>query len=80
MPKGSPEGLRNADGRLCLLRYRSVVFQRVTASRKLADCWHCGRPIPKGSPIFAPMGNGAERYRRLHAECAEALAEQANGR
>lgn len=70
----SAEGLRNADGKLCLLRWSGVLWTRADASRKLADCQHCKRPIPKGAAIYRPLGNGSTRMHRLHAECAEALA------
>jgi hypothetical protein len=54
------------------LSYRGEKFTRSTA-RKSTTCWRCDNPIEPGEATWAPMGNGMNRYRRLHGDCG--LAE-----
>lgn len=65
-------------GKLVAVLFRGNRFYESGKARKDTTCWNCRKKIPKGDPVFRPMDNGADRYRRLHAACAEAIAADGN--
>ncbi|MFL5900932.1 MAG: hypothetical protein ACJ75S_07000 [Solirubrobacterales bacterium] len=65
-------------GKLVAVLFRGNRFFESGTARKDATCWNCRKKIHKGDPTFRPLGNGADRMRRLHAACAEAIAADGN--
>lgn len=65
-------------GKLAAVVYRGVRFFGPSQARKPTVCWFCDMPIATGAAVFRPLGNGMERMRRLHEQCAETVAEGAS--
>ena len=55
------------------------VIWGLSKSRKVHDCWECGRKIPVGTEAHRPVTNLGFRGRRICRQCGE-LAKPLHGR
>lgn len=65
--------------KLVAVTFRGERFFESGKARKVAECHRCDKAIGPGDPVFRPLGNTVGRYLRLHAGCAQGVAEAAPG-